>query len=113
MSISGKIIYENGDIYSGDFLDGLMHGHGKMSYFNGAVYFGEFEYDLLHGNGEYTYPDKSVYQGKFKEGLQHGLGCLSDENGATLMFGYWLDGEFYGTKKPLYSDEKLNENNSL
>jgi hypothetical protein len=29
------------------------------------------------------------------------------------MFGYWLDGEFYGTKKPLYSDEKLNENNSL
>jgi hypothetical protein len=34
ISGSGKMIYSNGDIYSGDFLQGLMHGSGKMSFKN-------------------------------------------------------------------------------
>jgi len=29
---SGKAIYPNGDVYEGDFFEGLKHGHGKYTY---------------------------------------------------------------------------------
>ena len=74
---------------------------------NGAVYTGEFRYDLMDGNGDYKFPDGALYQGKFKEGLQHGLGCLSNAEGKTESFGYWLDGEFAGVEKPEGLDADL------
>lgn len=100
MSGAGKLQYANGDHYCGDFLQGLMHGSGKMTYHNNARYTGEFKYDLLDGDGEYQYPDGSVYQGAFKEGLQHGLGCMSNPNDVSQLFGYWEDGEYSGLDKP-------------
>jgi hypothetical protein len=38
----GKGIYKfnNGDVYSGDFLNGKKHGIGKYIYFNGDIYEG-------------------------------------------------------------------------
>ena len=55
---------------------------------------------MLDGEGEYQYPDGSVYQGTFKEGLQHGLGCMSNPNDVSQLFGYWMDGEYAGLDKP-------------
>ena len=84
-----------------------MHGSGKMTFANGAVFTGDFKYDLMDGNGDYKFPDGPLYQGLFKEGLQHGLGCLSNAEGETQLFGYWIDGEFSGTQKPTYVNDEL------
>ena len=40
----GKLIFSNGDIYDGFFLDNKMHGKGKFLYANGDVYIGDFEF---------------------------------------------------------------------
>lgn len=39
---SGTQTETNGDIYSGEFENGLYHGKGSIVYADGAVYFGQF-----------------------------------------------------------------------
>mmetsp|Transcript_15885 Transcript_15885/g.26834 ORF Transcript_15885/g.26834 Transcript_15885/m.26834 type:complete len:82 (-) Transcript_15885:256-501(-) len=34
---SGKITYDDGDVYTGSFKDNLPHGSGKMEYVDGKV----------------------------------------------------------------------------
>lgn len=38
----GKIVYENGDVYYGDWVDDIRDGKGKLEYKNGDVYEGDF-----------------------------------------------------------------------
>jgi hypothetical protein len=50
----GKYIYENGDYYVGDFVNGLYHGNGIEYYKNGNIrYEGEFKDNLYDGKGKY------------------------------------------------------------
>ena len=35
----GKMIYENGEYYIGEFIDGLKHGKGILYYKNGKIMF--------------------------------------------------------------------------
>ena len=44
--------YHNGDIYEGDFENGLNHGEGKLIFGkNGNEYIGEFYEGFMHGKG--------------------------------------------------------------
>ena len=45
----GKLIYQNGNIYEGNFLNGKMNGQGKMIYVDGREYTGEFKDNKMHG----------------------------------------------------------------
>ena len=45
-------IFENGNIYVGHFVDGVMHDkRGKMVYANGDMYIGGFANGLRNGTG--------------------------------------------------------------
>ena len=57
-----KIVYSNGDIYTGEFKHGTMirSGKGKMVYPNGNYYKGEWENDEYHGFGIYKGPGGPV-----------------------------------------------------
>ena len=37
------MIYQNGDIYDGEWKEGLIHGQGKMIYKNRVTYEGEWK----------------------------------------------------------------------
>jgi hypothetical protein len=53
--------------YSGDRIDGVIHGKGKMIYFNGDQYYGDWEDNMHHGNGRMVFADGDVYEGQWKE----------------------------------------------
>ena len=38
-----NVVFENGDVYEGDFVNNIKEGYGIMSYNNGEKYQGEFK----------------------------------------------------------------------
>ncbi|MDC0139867.1 hypothetical protein OAI04_03520, partial [Hyphomicrobiales bacterium] len=54
----------NGDIYVGEFKDGLRNGQGTLTYVNGDIYVGEFKDDLFNGQGTFE-----NWYGRKKEGI--------------------------------------------
>ena len=70
-------VYDNGDIYEGQFSGGLRHGNGKYTFVNGDVYEGEFVFNNKDGIGKLTYKDKGTYYGYWKEGKREGEGVFT------------------------------------
>lgn len=69
MSGSGKLTFENGDTYEGEFKDGIFHGKGTFTAASGWTYVGEFKNGLADGEGKLTTENKTVYEGLFKQGI--------------------------------------------
>lgn len=44
--------YKNGDVYTGEYKNDLMHGYGIYLYSNGNCYKGYWEKATCHGEGE-------------------------------------------------------------
>ena len=73
--------YPNGDIYEGDFLDGIREGRGKYFYAsNGDKYDGEWRNNLKHGIGQMIYAGKGEYKGYWENGRRHGEGVFTYPN---------------------------------
>ena len=41
----GKLTYATGNIYSGQYFEGMKHGYGKCTYVSGSVYEGQWDKD--------------------------------------------------------------------
>ena len=67
------------DTYTGAFLNGLPEGKGTYQYRNGNEFVGNWKNGLKNGKGEFRY----IVNGK-----------------ATVVKGYWKDGDYAGTQKP-------------
>ena len=95
--VSGQNIvtrnYPNGDVYVGEFRDGLRNGRGTYTHANGAVYVGEFRDGYLNGQGTLTFPDGDVYVGEFRDGQRNGQGAYTFADG-RVDNGIWNNGEF-------------------
>lgn len=83
----GTYIWQSGDEYVGDFIDGKRTGHGTYTCSNGDEYVGDFRDDKLHGRGILTRSDYE-YVGDFRDGKFHGRGTLTQSNGSTQN-GLW------------------------
>ena len=56
----------NGDIYVGDWKQGVPHGHGEMTISaNGEQYVGQFKEGRRSGFGTIYYPNNSSFVGRF------------------------------------------------
>ena len=64
----GIYLYADGNIYEGDFENGLPNGTGKISYANGDVYEGEIEKGSLHGKGMMISANGNKVQGIWESG---------------------------------------------
>lgn len=65
----GEITWPNGDYYSGEFQQGMMHGEGKLVYANGDWYEGAFRYGEKHGKGNWhSNSDGTHYSGEWDNG---------------------------------------------
>jgi hypothetical protein len=91
----GKFIWSDGNIYEGNFKDGNFHGIGKMTYANGDAYEGNWKDDNFHGIGKMTYANGDVYEGDWKDNNFHGIGKMTYANG-DVYEGQMRDNKFFG-----------------
>jgi len=85
----GKWTYKCNE-YTGEFRENLKHGNGEMVYFSGNIYSGEWENDTPHGKGVLVHPSSEKYEGEFKQGAKNGYGTMTFSSG-DVFDGYWKD----------------------
>ena len=89
----GVQTFENGDVYTGAFLNGKKHGRGLLETRSNRSYDGGWENDVPHGFGTNTFPNGKIYNGQYKEGRPYGNGQWTYSDGKTYS-GTWVKGEF-------------------
>lgn len=121
---TGKAVatYPNGEIYDGEYVNGIREGKGNYTYLNGDVYEGDWKENKRDGigrmfyggkgenaNGNYygywkdgskcgegvfTYKNQDLYSGEWKGGSKNGTGTFIFFETGMKMFGTWKDGNF-------------------
>jgi len=97
----GKMIFQDGGIYDGEWHNNNWHGQGKLTDLNGVVHEGKFE------NGEMVYGEvktaTTYYKGSLKNNLPNGWGiyrsAIKRPDGTTTSEEYkgeWLNGKRNG-----------------
>ena len=71
-----------------------VNGKGKMVYDNGNMYEGDFVTGEKDGQGTYTYKDGGYYTGAWKNNLENGYGKKYSKSGNIVREGTWKDGFF-------------------
>ena len=77
----GTETLSNGDVYEGNYVNGVWHGIGKHTQANGCIYEGDFVEGRYHGKGKFTWPDGATYEGDFINGYFHGRGKVTFADG--------------------------------
>jgi len=90
----GSYVYDNGDLYRGEWLYGKRHGKGTLRYAHGDVYRGEWKYDEECGMGRMVFASKDHYQGEFRKGLMQGQGEFTYKADGAKYRGEFHEGEF-------------------
>ena len=62
----GTRTFKNGNVYQGEFRNGMFNGHGKLTMTDGNVFEGEFRNDLVDGLGRLTHADRTSEEGLFR-----------------------------------------------
>lgn len=83
-----------GERYTGEFGDGLFEGRGVLTYEDGTRYEGHFHQSRMHGEG-WLQQDGSSYRGEFRKDRQHGYGSLDYADGSSHR-GQFVDGQANG-----------------
>ena len=92
--MSGVQTFENGDVYTGSFLDGKKHGQGILETRSKRIYDGGWENDVPHGLGVNTFPNgKDYIRVNISLGRPYGNGQWIYSDGKTYS-GTWIKGEF-------------------
>jgi hypothetical protein len=94
----GRIIYDNGQEYIGEFKNGDPHGYGKTLYSNGHVYLGEYNNGTKHGYGVFKWKNGNKFYGKFKNGKEDGYAVKTEKRSSSIggirfLINEWEDGE--------------------
>jgi hypothetical protein len=91
----GSFIWNNGDRYDGNYVNGIMSGYGILrSKIRKFRYEGNFENNDYNGKGIYYHDDGWRHEGYFKNGQPHGEGTRYDKKGKVQKKGIWENGEF-------------------
>ena len=100
-----KIIKYGEYEYEGEIKDSKRDGYGKLIFENGIYYIGQWKNDMKHGKGTLYKKDNSlIYEGDFENDKYNGFGKLNEENG-DYYIGEWKDGLKHGLGK-LYNKKK-------
>ena len=84
---TGKIEWNNGYKYEGDFNGNILQGKGKLiSPDNGDIYEGDFDNNFFHGQGKYIFSkSQNEYEGDWDNNLPHGIGKISNIENTYIL----------------------------
>ena len=102
---NGKYIWENGEYYIGQWLNGNKHGMGIIYYKDGNIkYEGDFVNGNAEGNGKYIYENGNYYIGQWLNDKFHGKGIKYYKNGNILYEGDFVNGKAEGNGKYIWEN---------
>lgn len=99
----GQHRLKNGDFYQGSFKNAKRHGSGTSTFVNGDRYVGEFLNDMKHGKGTYYYKNGDLYEGDHLNDLPNGKGTYYFNSGNKYE-GDIKDGKYHGNGKYFFAD---------
>lgn len=105
--ISGKgtmIWKESGDTYTGDWLNGKRHGKGKFVWKSGNVYEGDWVNSKREGKGKLVWKNGDSYEGDWKDDVATGKGTLIWKKNGTSYTGDWVNWKKHGYGVYTYRD---------
>ena len=101
----GRTVNKNGNIYFGEFKEGVANGLGKFTTKVGNVYRGYWNDNKLNGIGFITWGNGKSYLGEINKGLFNGIGELFYKNG-NIFRGEFKNGRMDGIGKIIYKNKK-------
>jgi len=84
------------------------HGQGKMRYDNGNEYEGQWKYNKRDGKGTTKYASGNVYTGTWKAGKRHGFGVFNIKKTGDIYRGNWEQGLKSGPGVYEYEDGEID-----
>jgi len=69
---NGIMKWSNGDVYEGNFWNGMQDGLGTFYFSDGSEYVGKWECNMMHGEGTRRFINGSVYSGPYNRGKRKG-----------------------------------------
>lgn len=90
-----------GNLYKGNFVDGVYSGYGVMEYANTTVYEGTWEDGKWEGSCKITWDSGCIYIGEAHEGLMDGVGYMIWPMG-DYYYGEWKKGNPNGAGTKYY-----------
>jgi len=96
---------EDANQYSGKYRNDMKHGFGEFEWSTGSKYKGEYVNDKKKGYGEMYWADGSIYRGFWDNGVQDGLGLMIFKDGMRKA-GFFEDNIY---KSPLFTMEEFHE----
>lgn len=118
---AAMIVYDGGDVYAGEVVDGGRHGAGVYTWSNPQEdsYAGEFADDAMDGLGVKRWKDGAIYFGDRRRAAREGHGVFIDAagggyegawaNGAPNGYGVLWDGDGTVRAQGLWADNTLVE----
>ena len=100
---SGRLVYANGDVYEGDWVENKRNGLGKLLQASGYVYEGTWVDNKAHGFGCCTYVSGNTYEGNWASNRRHGAGKSVSVNG-DVYIGNWSQDRKHGNGEITHSD---------
>lgn len=88
----------NGDIYTGDWRDGVPQGHGEFDYGGvkeGERYIGQYDKGFRTGYGTYYYSDGKSFVGTYLNDQREGPGVMYFPDGLRRE-GVWMEDKLRG-----------------
>jgi len=74
----------------------IMHGQGVRRWNNGDVYDGEFKDGLASGEGMFVHSNGDKYTGAFDNDAYNGIGTFKNEEDRIERSGNWVNNELHG-----------------
>jgi len=87
----GIEIFENGDVYDGQWANGHHHGHGIYRWSWGDIYDGDWYEGKMHGFARHEYADGGVFIGVMQNNKREGRGVFLYSKGDELQGFYSAD----------------------
>ncbi len=84
----GKAFFSNGDMRSGNWVEGFLCGHGVVTTAAGDSYVGKLDMSQREGHGIMTFASGEVYNGGWRNDSQHGQGEMIFANGDKYSGGW-------------------------
>ena len=89
-----------------------MEGNGKLMWRDGKMYEGNFVNDKREGQGTFSWADGRKYIGEWKAGKQHGVGTYISKEGVERQ-GEWANGRKINPDSKLAALLKLKKTDEL